>query len=130
MALPKVPRRKNDSNKLFLVSLTETEYGTNGYRRVIETPQYDLGLFHNFIDAEKHCIRLNSILWKEKEIAFRLEQKREFEHFMELAEDEDQDGLETKPLEFIDMSYNERAQEKDREENFYHPVTLTIHPKE
>lgn len=129
MALPKAPRRKNDSDKFFLVSLTETEYGSNGFRRIIETPQYDLGLFHNFVDAEKHCNRLNRILWKEKEISFRLEQKREFEYFMELSKDETEYESEAPPVEFTDISYNKRAQEKDMEENFYHPVTLTIHPE-
>ncbi len=128
MALPKAPRRKSDFNKLFLVSLTETEYGDGGLRRVLEIPQYDLGLFNDFTEAEKRCIKMNRVLWRQKEIEFRLEQKKEYEYFLELQREQEESPMDTPGTEFTEVSYNELAQKKDREENFYHPVTLTVQP--
>lgn len=144
MALPKVPRKTDcEEGKMFLVELVETDYFTKGTKTESHTPQYSFGIFEKSLEAEKTCVRMNRRLWRKKEYEFILDQTKEHDYFMKMEqgieldlEDEPEEvarrfeSLESEfrenPIEFVELTYNDLAREKDQSENYYHVVSIDI----
>lgn len=131
MALPKAPREPADeTGKVFLISFRNVSYGDKGEKAENDTPQYQLGVFASSLEAEKTCVRMNKVLWRQKEYEFRSERQKEYRLHAELQEKHEEllvQGMESEPPSpYTEIIYNELAREKDQEDNYYYVVPLEV----